>query len=391
MRTSTYSFVATFLGLVFAYEPSAYTGASNAICTTKTYSIPLSRYSTIPFSSAITENPSQAALTDRIVRHVTSVGNFTEEYMAGTNSSSGTYALSGTLCVPKAGDKHNGTIQLLVHGIAWDSTYWDLSYQPENYSYVYAATAEGYTTFNYDRLGTGKSDHPDGYHIVQTPTDLEILLSFISLLHEGKIGDKTYEKIVGVGHSYGSILLTAASAVVPDQLSALVLTGYSANGSYIPQFQTSSAFARADATYPSSFSGLSGEYMVLGVPQATQTIFYYYPYYDPSAAEVQWQTAQPVTMGVVFTLPVVAGTSSSFTGPVHVVTGDRDWVFCGNQCDIRPDGEHTILELVQPYLYPNSSDFSVYSPANTGHGINTHYTAPESYANIMAWLKAIKY
>ncbi|KZT59596.1 alpha/beta-hydrolase [Calocera cornea HHB12733] len=311
--------------------------------------------------------------------------------MTGTNSSSGTYTLSGTLCVPKAGDQHVGTIQLLVHGIAFDSTYWDFSYQPQKYSYVYAAAEAGYTTFAYDRLGTGKSDKPDGYHVVQSPTDLQILISFISLLHEGKIGGKTYKKIIGVGHSYGSIQLAAASAVVPAQLSALVLTGFSANASYIPQFETSNAFTRADMTFPSRFAGLAGEYVVSGLPQSSQINFLLYPYYDPDAAEVQWETSQPVSMGVLFTLGAIGGAASGFTGPVHVVTGDSDWVFCGSQCGIRPDGVHTILELVGPTVFPKSDDFSVYSPANTGHGLNLHYTAPESYADIMGWLKAIKY
>ncbi|KZT59586.1 alpha/beta-hydrolase [Calocera cornea HHB12733] len=278
-----------------------------------------------------------------------------------------------------------------MHGIAFDSSYWDLPYQPQNYSYVYAAAQAGYTTFRYDRLGTGKSDFPSGYHVVQTPTDLQILLAFLDLLHEGKIGGKAYSKVVGVGHSYGSIQLVSASALVPHQLAALVLTGFSANGSYITQFETSSAFSRADSTYPSLFEGVPGEYMVFGLPQTTQINFLYYPYYDPQAAEVAWEVQQPVTMGVVFTLGAIQGGASGYTGPVYVVTGDRDWVFCGNQCNIRPDGVHTVLELVGPTLFPNSTNFSAHSPANTGHGLTTHYSTPETHANIMGWINATKY
>ncbi|KZT59578.1 hypothetical protein CALCODRAFT_187418 [Calocera cornea HHB12733] len=57
------------------------------------------------------------------------------------------------------------------------------------------------------------SKHPRTY--------VQILLKFISLLKEGKVGGQVYSKIIGVGHSYGSIELAAASAIVPDQLSAL--------------------------------------------------------------------------------------------------------------------------------------------------------------------------
>jgi hypothetical protein len=32
---------------------------------------------------------------------------------------------------------------------------------PEDHSYVLAAANAGYTTFRYDRLGTGESEHPN--------------------------------------------------------------------------------------------------------------------------------------------------------------------------------------------------------------------------------------
>lgn len=48
------------------------------------------------------------------------------------------------------------TLQFLNHGGTLDYTYWDFA---PNYSYVDAAAAAGYATFNYDRLGYGLSDH----------------------------------------------------------------------------------------------------------------------------------------------------------------------------------------------------------------------------------------
>jgi hypothetical protein len=96
----------------------------------------------------------------------------------------GTYYISGTLCTPKNSSTAiaPGTVQLLIHGgksliyyryamahvtaAGYDSRYWDFrgSGVPENYSYVYAAAQAGLTTFRYDRLGAGLSDHPaDAY------------------------------------------------------------------------------------------------------------------------------------------------------------------------------------------------------------------------------------
>ncbi|EJU00557.1 alpha/beta-hydrolase [Dacryopinax primogenitus] len=314
-----------------ALAQATYTGPPNAYCTRQTYHVSLPSFATVPFTNLTTLDPSQPLVT---------------ELQAHTGAS---YDISGVLCTPKDGDKHNGTIQLLVHGIAFDSSYWDLGFQPENYSYVLRAAEAGYVTFRYDRLGTGESEMPfDGYNQVQAATDLQILLQIISLLHSGGVGGQAYSTIVGVGHSYGSIQLAAASAAVPDQLSALVLTGFSANGSYVGQFQT---------------------YVISGLPQSSQINFFFYPFYDQVVASFS---------GV-----------SSFTGPVHVVTGDRDWVFCGSQCDIKPDGQHTILDLIGPTVFPKSSNFSAFSPQNTGHGLNMHFSTPSSYTNILEWLTSV--
>ena len=45
-------------------------------------------------------------------------------------------------------------------------SYWDFTV-PEDYSYVRAAADAGFTTFRYDRLGTGLSEKPqDAYKFV---------------------------------------------------------------------------------------------------------------------------------------------------------------------------------------------------------------------------------
>ncbi len=77
-----------------------------------------------------------------------------------------------------------------------------------NYSYVEAASAAGYSTFRYDRLGTGASEHPkDAYNIVQASTDVAILAKITSMISSGAIGGKPGVKIIGVGHSYGESVL----------------------------------------------------------------------------------------------------------------------------------------------------------------------------------------
>jgi hypothetical protein len=166
-------------------------GPSNAICARKTYPISVTSSNAV-FSDSITQKPADVdertfitALTERFIADLPTLSNFTAQYLNGgkTLNVSRTYDISGVLCTPKAAEKDVGSAQLLIHGggsephsihhqslthrftVGFDSSYWNLrgAGVPENYSYVRAAADAGYSTFRYDRLGTGFSEHPDPY------------------------------------------------------------------------------------------------------------------------------------------------------------------------------------------------------------------------------------
>lgn len=109
--------------------------------------------------------------------------NFSDAYIASpaTHVVTGTYSISGTLCTPKSGGTNTSDVQMLIHGIGWDSrcdknfafvqhgemltchchSYWDFVVgDDESLSYVRASAAAGLSTFAFDRLGIGLSEHP---------------------------------------------------------------------------------------------------------------------------------------------------------------------------------------------------------------------------------------
>ena len=65
--------------------------------------------------------------------------------------------------------------------------------------------------------------------IVQAPTDLAIATKFATMLRNGEIGGTKFSKIVGVGHSYGSVQTQALSATSPQLLNGVLLQGFSVN------------------------------------------------------------------------------------------------------------------------------------------------------------------
>ncbi|EPQ54837.1 hypothetical protein GLOTRDRAFT_43185 [Gloeophyllum trabeum ATCC 11539] len=340
--------------------------------------------------------------------------NFTQEYEKPDKQQlSRTYSISGTLCTPKDVQlKDVDNIQYLIHGIGFDSSYWDFAVPgTDEYSYVSAAAAAGYSTFRYDRLGTGLSEHPsDTYNEVQAPTDLAIATKLLEMLKGGGIGGQQFSKVVGVGHSYGSVQVQALSATVPHMLDGVLLQGFSMNSTGQEQLLVSGAYSTATQVFPSRFkdSNLPSTYLVTLAPQTQQLNFWYFPYYPDTAFARNRETEQPVTQAVLFTQSRLMQNATEFTGPVHVVTGAEDWPFCFLDCYAVPadSTRKSIPEYVQD-LYPAASDFSVYIPANTGcvslfphldmrlaylslpiarHAVNAHYSAPQVYQEMLGFV-----
>ncbi|KAF7983046.1 hypothetical protein HWV62_24710 [Athelia sp. TMB] len=361
MHLSTFLFIGASLAeLVTAatggagYDTSRL-GPSNAICERKTYTVSAQAYNKVyktPPTPDISDSIMSRVWIDYVVSLSTSSSrsNFSDSYVRKTKKLvSGNYAISGTLCTPKAGAKHANHIQLLIHGIGFDSSYWDFS-SSEEYSYVRASAAAGISTFRYDRLGTGLSEKPaDSFAIVQSPLELAIAQQFASMLRDGKIGNTKFTKIVGVGHSYGAVQIQALSATVPAALDGIILQGFTANATALPLTVAGGAYTSATKVFPERFSTseLTDSYVAtLGRARDTE---------------------QPTPQASYFTLAEIIQPAPTFTGPVHVVTGDKDFVFCLADCYAAPagSGKSSILDFVQD-LYPATRNFSTYIPADTG-------------------------
>lgn len=309
---------------------------------------------------------------------------------------------------------------------------------------------QGYSTLAIDRLGIGNSSHADPINVIQARAEIEALNSITTMLRAGTVPGlgSAFDKVIHVGHSFGSVQSYWLSALYPDNTDGLVLTGYSANGSFISTTVASWDLHSARLNQPLRLGNASNEgvlsvvgsyptgdalirgvqslltsagieltdqevwdelattevgnlitgfnatgatpldypsgYMVASDLTATQYVFLHQGFYDVGLAVICEQTKQPVTMGELLTIGNAPATSS-FTGPVLVFTGEKDQPFCGSDC-LTTGTEAESLPAEAAVQFPSASAFEAYIQPNTGHGLTAHYNATAGYEVIQRWL-----
>lgn len=199
----------------------------------------------------------------------------------GPQQISDTFPIYSKLCIPANSENASQptSVQFLTHGGTLDHTYWDFALE---YSYVDAAADKGYATFSYDRLGTGRSAHPDPLQIVQIPLQVKIAHAIIDNLKSGQIGGISFSRVVGIGHSLGAALTQDVARLHPDDFDAIVLTGHSNfhAGSGTGFASAAQQIANSVPDRPELKDLPNGYFTLAPVEQALQFAFYYYPHFD---------------------------------------------------------------------------------------------------------------
>ncbi|KAK4506535.1 hypothetical protein PRZ48_000267 [Zasmidium cellare] len=349
-----------------------------AVCVSGFVPVTASTTKNIKFNYPLPKNQSQ--VTETLLESITSGSTASMQIMEGMESVNGTYDIAATLCIPAnstAGKDVKG-VQLLTHGIGFDRHYWDFA---PGYSYVDVAAQYNYATFFYDRLGVGESSKPD-FLTVQSPLEVEIANCLATSLRQGHFSNLTFSKVVGAGHSFGSIITQAITAQYPSSLDAAILTGFSANSTAMPVFLQANNFAIASHDNPYRFSTLSNGYLAASSIISNQIAFFRAPNFDPQVLSLADATKGTVTLGELFSTTAVTEPAKNWTKPVAVVNGDNDLPFCFGNCSYPTNLAQGALTM----LYPATKKTGTYLAPTTGHGLNLHYTAVEAYHYIQDFL-----
>ncbi|KAI0022169.1 alpha/beta-hydrolase [Xylariomycetidae sp. FL0641] len=349
----------------------------------------------------------QLAATEALVELFQADMAFAAHATAGGPSViAGEFDIFAKLCLPPPSSSSASpgppvrTVQLLTHGATLDHGYWDLA--PPGHSYADAAAAAGHATLAYDQLGVGRSAHPDPVQTVQAAAQAAVLQALAERLRgRGRgpgLAGRRFARVVGVGHSAGSTLTQAVAAREggPRLLDAVLATGTSADAAGVPLALAALNLVVAN-TLPAEahpgFARLPPGYLAPATAAGVQLAFYRHPGtgFDAGVFAAQAARRQTNTLGVLLTLGDLAAVpAAGFAGPVAVVNGERDLVFCGGDCRRRPpDRSLEARRAFYPAAAPPPPGVApTYLATGAGHAIAAHRSAPDSFRYMLRFLQA---
>jgi len=274
-------------------------------------------------------------------------------------------------------------VQVLVSGAGYGPVYWNPSFQPDTYSYV-AAVSGSYPTFNYARPGVAESGRPFG---LKTDVNVQAFVLAQVLVHlNGHLGRPVDDDgVMVVGHSMGSLITQAHALAYPGTTRGAILTGYlhSVNPNNGKEARENSGFAMVDE----KFAGRIFDFTYLTSTGVEGRRQFYSGGDNTDPAMISWddKTKETLTLGDVFTLGSYRATgneSKALLVPTLVVSGDEDVINCPS-----PVVDCTDAEAVQQFetqFYPPGCAEVLLVP-DTGHDLNFHRNAMETFASILEW------
>lgn len=366
-------------GPIFSAATAALVGSASAMtCTNLTVPVEVSARNGV-FEQEAPQN--NIEVTNFILNNTQQGGNYTEKILKDYTTVSGHYDLAATYCVPGDNSTSPKTLQVLTHGIGFDRSYWDVPFNAGNYSYAAVATDKyGYATLFWDRLGIGMSSRGDPVQEIQALLEVDALRALTEGLREGEVcGVPKYEKIVHVGHSFGSTHTYALTAMYPNISDGIALTGFSQNGSFVPYFMQGGNFIDVkenEALAPMYDHG----YLAAGDASGVQNNFFSPGSFDPEILAFAAMTGQPVTVGELLTIGGETASPNHFAGPALIVTGERDVPFCGGSClNGAPNGSSIPAQAQKTFTSTNITTEII---PGAGHGLNLEYSHPLTFKTI---------
>jgi len=287
------------------------------------------------------------------------------------------YDIVGELCW--RGELAGKTLLLLNSGLGYGPVYWDFPYQSETYSFVQAAVAKEYATFNYHRMGIGASDHPIGL-LINADVHAYIGHQIIGSLK----AETDFSAVVTIGHSFGSAISVALAYNYPDDVDGVIVTGFihNVNPAYTDESRETAQIAAIDPHFAGSIFDLT---YFTSAPESRSRTFYVSANSDSNVHTIDEANKQTLTLGEILSVRTYYGPQSkSIAVPVLVLIGDNDFIGCGGELDCH-DHAAVVANEKEAYSDP-ATCVETYVLKDTGHNLNLHSDAPSNFTRMLDWM-----
>lgn len=291
----------------------------------------------------------------------------------------------GQLCY--RGDREPTTVQLLVHGATYNHLYWDFPYGSGYYSYVDAAAAAGYATFDVDRIGNGGSSHPPSSSLT-LDAGAVALHDAVTALRTGAVDGHPFSRVIIAGHSLGSAETMIEAARYHD-VDAVIVTGalHALSPAGAGSLQADLYPAADDPAFAGS--GLDPGYLTT-LPGTRESLFYDPATTNPAVVatdEANKDTTTPAELAAGASLlaePPAQQPSYQITVPVLSIVGENDDLFCAGVTAYNCAAAASVQKFEAQYYSPAAHLKAVVIP-DTGHDLALSITAPFTDAIMIGW------
>jgi pimeloyl-ACP methyl ester carboxylesterase len=293
------------------------------------------------------------------------------------------------LCLPPG--QTPATVQLLIHGITYSHLHWDFpdpTGHTQRYSYVSAALDAGFATLAMDRIGSGKSSHPPGA-TVSIDSNAYVVHQVVQALRAGQVagpsGAVGFQKVVLVGHSYGSFTSWYEASDYQD-VDGVILSGVSHT------IQLTSPLRVLVPLYPAAldpaFFGQGYDLTYMTTQPGTRYGAFYAPgQADPAVVALDERTKGTVTDTEFAPFAVVLARPLDIRVPVLLVNGAEDRLFCGPTLSGTVcSSAEALISAEKPRLGAQVPCVEAFVLPGAGHDLNTILDAQQWFAVAQSWM-----
>jgi pimeloyl-ACP methyl ester carboxylesterase len=295
------------------------------------------------------------------------------------------YNMVGRLCLRDDANRRN-TVQLMVSGLTYDHSYFNISHQPQSYSQVWAATSRGYNTFNVDRVGVGLSDKAPAVKL-DVPSHAFAIQQVVRRLRLG-LGGRVFTTVVGVGHSLGAAVLQYAAGTSTDPTG---LPNYLVLSDMLTGGNPAGVVVLSESIYPAvqdpkfAGAGLPADYIT--TKPGTRAPSFFSSSTDPAlvaldeAAKSTGALSERNTLGLART-PTV---TRNIQVPVLITVGQFDILQCNESIGVSCANAAAVMAR-ESANFTARACLKAFVVDGAGHSTNYHLKALDSYNFINNWL-----